>query len=81
MKFVKSVKKYAATSGNLKGTHKRFQRDAAGNSQVCVTEMTSWNTTAGNEAAPVQKNMQHIARIQLEESYFKQKMAQVMGKE
>lgn len=59
----KTVEKVASASGNLKGTYKRFLREAAGNSKACVTEISKRNSSASSEAALEQENLQLKARI------------------
>lgn len=56
--------KVASASGNLKGTFKRFLRDTAGSTRVCVTKMSKRNSTVGSETMLEQENIQLRARIQ-----------------
>ena len=59
----KTVEKVASASGNLKGTYKRFLKEAAGNSRACVTELSKRNSSASSEVALEQENLQLKARI------------------
>ena len=59
----KIVEKIASASGNLKGTYKRYLRDAAGNSRACVTELSKRNSSASSEATLEQENLQLKAWI------------------